>query len=441
MYGPLFQRYWNGTRRKVPLAVEAAPAVVSQVITRRTPYRWEDFAPTRIWRNPRRTLPLTPTAPPTTVQEFRRRPPYQWADFAPTQFWTNPRRKLPIVSTAPLTSVVHRRPPWRWRDFALTEHLRNPRRKLPIVSTAPPHAQVITRRPPWAWEDFALTQFWKNPRRKLPITPTKQPPRLSQLIVRRPAWSWHHFAPPPFWKGGTVVIFGSGYQGAYSFRPRLVRRPSPIPYWRYYDRNRGIAELIITGTVSGGVEPPVPPPITEEEESTPHWFLDLEAGGFWPMQFAEALQDPTAICAHAPLGSDDASDVITGARDGIAYQLDRDAFQDNGHAFESYVMIGPVRVGTSDGMVGLVEEIQGCLTDDSGNVTWALRVASNYEDTGSLDTDVVATGLWFGGGLNQLNRPRRRGMAFSLTLSNAETNDGWSVEEVNSVCSERGMRR
>lgn len=277
------------------------------------------------------------------------------------------------------------------------------RRKLPIVSTPAPvfRSQVeVYRRPPYRYEDFALTEFWKNPRRPVFFL---SGPHKSQPVLRPPSWASR---------------------------------------WSAYDSKR-IAAIQYALRAAHEPLPPVMPFMATPgaEVAREHWLLDMETGGFWPLQYADQLQDPTAICAHAPLGSDDASDVLLGGRDGIAYQLNRTAHRDDGHAFTSYVMIGPLRVGTNDGMVGLVEELECCTTDDSGHVTWSLRVASNYEDAATLATSVAVSDTWSGGGLNAVRRPRRRGAAFSLVVTNAETNDGWSIEEINSVCSERGMRR
>lgn len=274
------------------------------------------------------------------------------------------------------------------------------RRKLPIISDAPAtDVSETVRRPPYSWNEFAPTQFWKNPRRQVFFL---SGPRKSQPIKRLPSWSMR---------------------------------------WTAYDTR--IAAIQYALRAAHEPLPPVMPFMATPgaDVAREHWLLDMETGGFWPLQYADQLQDPTAICAHAPLGSDDASDVLLGGRDGIAYQLDRSAYRDDGHAFTSYVMIGPLRVGTNDGMVGLVEELEGCTTDDSGHVTWSLRVASNYEDAAALATSVAVSGTWSGGGLNAVRRPRRRGAAFSLVVTAAETNDGWSIEEINSVCSERGMRR
>lgn len=434
---------WRNPRRFVPIT-STAPKT-SAIFRARPKWQWEHFKPARsdeaARRNPRRFVPRTETGVGRVHSLYLRRPPYRAADF-PRRWFPNPRRFVPRTETAPrLHSLHRRRPAWRATHFPRA-WFPNARRFVPRTESRAGHALHL-RKPPWQASHFRV-RFYRRPRRFVP--PAAPQANVQSLYKRRPGWYQEFFkkagADEPARRNPRRFVprTETKQPRAGGIVPRRLTTAQTISArWRHYDRRflpNGIQ------IVSGEFPPPPPVPITETPEvGTAHWWLDYELGGFWPILYANRLMQPTVVLNLASEGSDDLSDVLIAFKDGYVRQLDRTAFNDDGEAFSSYVMYGPILVGASDGMEGIVESIDACLTDDSGDATWALRVAKNYEDVSSLTASVAASGTWSGGGLNATNRPRRRGTAFSMTVSNAETNDGWSVEEINVITSERGMRR
>lgn len=229
------------------------------------------------------------------------------------------------------------------------------------------------------------------------------------------------------------VIRGSAIFAAMG--PLVKRRPSWIEKgWRPKDRYMPHAMRV------QGQTPPGPNPVVPETGGD-HWWLDMETGGFFQLEYASDGHDPQSIAAHPPLEDEDQSDVILGCADGYARQLDRSVFQDDGLPFTSKAMLGPYLVGPSSMVEGLVEDIEGVLTRDSGQVDWELRVHREWENAAKEATTPFATGTWTTSSVNPHVRPRARGTVFSLLVSNAEDNDGWSIEEIIIQTSTRGRRR
>jgi hypothetical protein len=188
-------------------------------------------------------------------------------------------------------------------------------------------------------------------------------------------------------------------------------------------------------------EPPDPPPVDEEDVGVEHWWLDMELGGFWRIEYGSADFDPQSILNFSPLETFDRSDVMLGGVDGYVRHLDRSVFEDDDIPFDTKVMIGPFLVGASSWIVGLVDALQGVLTPDSGPVTWELRVHREWEDAAKEATAVDATGTWDVAGVNDWRRPRSRGAAYSIVLTGGAVNQGWSIEEIVVHTSGRGKRR
>lgn len=170
-----------------------------------------------------------------------------------------------------------------------------------------------------------------------------------------------------------------------------------------------------------------------------HYFFDPRTSAMWPVAFANVELDPHSIVAFPPLGTSDASDVLFGGEDGHVRQLDRTLFQDDGFPFQSYVVLGPIATVDASLVEGLVNKLQAVLSSQSGEVDWQLRVAKSHQ--GAVSEAAQESGTWQSPGLNDADRPRSRGAAFSLRLANGEDNDGWSIEELNVTAVPAGKRR
>lgn len=166
--------------------------------------------------------------------------------------------------------------------------------------------------------------------------------------------------------------------------------------------------------------------------------FDPDTSSFWPMSLPDENYDPFSIVQYEPLGDSDESDVILGCRDSYPRQLDRVEFDDDGTAFTAYVVVGPIRLGST--REGLIQQVDGILTDASGDITWELYVGNTSEDAADTSGTAKATGTWVAG-LNTTARPRVKGVGYSLKLISAETDDGWNIEGVDVVSIIKGDKR
>jgi len=170
-----------------------------------------------------------------------------------------------------------------------------------------------------------------------------------------------------------------------------------------------------------------------------HWFLSWwkDAKGFWKMTF-QADHQPTAMCVYPSRYSDNDSPVMWGGRDGKTRQFSLDTSQDDGsNAITSYVFVGPVNIGgIGDAMV---TELQAITDTSSGDVDWELRTGQSAEQ--ALNATARFTGQWNFAGRNSVDRPRARGSAFALKLTNGETNAKWALDAVSVAYEQFGFMR
>ena len=97
-----------------------------------------------------------------------------------------------------------------------------------------------------------------------------------------------------------------------------------------------------------------------------HYFYDLRTGAFLPQSF-DRTQDPTAVVTYQPSGIGLPS-TIWGGRDGYVRRFEDAAQTDDGTNFNSNVFLGPIRLGPTDDLEGVVHEFIGTLDAQSGIV-------------------------------------------------------------------------
>ena len=166
--------------------------------------------------------------------------------------------------------------------------------------------------------------------------------------------------------------------------------------------------------------------------------FDFRNNTFWPMTLGSSDYDPKVFVEYEPLGTSDKSDLIWGCDDGYPRQFDNTVFQDDGTAFTSYVVYGPMVLGQVNEWV--ISELDGAGGVNSGDIDWELYVGNTMEGAADTSGAAVASGTWVAGP-NTTARPRVRGNAFTLRLDNGETNDGWFIEEIDVRADEKGRRR
>lgn len=171
------------------------------------------------------------------------------------------------------------------------------------------------------------------------------------------------------------------------------------------------------------------------------YWLDWQSKGFWPVRLGNALYEPCAILEYDPVGSGDDSEVLLGARDGYVRHYSQRSFTDDGTPFTSRVLVGPFKVGDNPQQEGVIQRIDGVLGSRSGDMNWRLYVGRTAEEVTGEKRASDVTGTFYVAGLNYTARPRVRGSAAALELSNAESDDAWGFEEFTFTSVARGKRR
>ena len=161
-----------------------------------------------------------------------------------------------------------------------------------------------------------------------------------------------------------------------------------------------------------------------------HWFFDLAAKKFWPVE----LQDDHAPVAVAEYGGD----LLLAGSDGYIRSIGGD--NDDGTLIESHVLLGPVRLsGVND--FGLILNMHGMVVTGSGAVNWRLVTGDTAEqaaDNGKAAIEafqagtpyasyVKASGVW-SAGRSLTAYPRVRAMWACLWLQSTAK---WAYESVS----------
>jgi len=167
-----------------------------------------------------------------------------------------------------------------------------------------------------------------------------------------------------------------------------------------------------------------------------HWWLDLENKAMWPVILPQT-QQPVAIGRY-DIG-DERSEVVLGCKDGYLRNFSASENDDDETALNSYVILGPFRLTTSESADSIMKELRGTLADNAGTVTWRAFVGSSAEDVGDdavaaitallaaeTPSAVKATGTW-AEDRNRIVRPRVRGQWCAILLSSA---DSWAYQSV-----------
>jgi hypothetical protein len=155
-----------------------------------------------------------------------------------------------------------------------------------------------------------------------------------------------------------------------------------------------------------------------------HYFLDMVAGGFWPV-VTPAGQQPTATIRYAA-GSNVAGYVLLGSYDGYIRRYSTAATTDDGTAIDSFMLYGPFRIG-GPGYVGEILQLAADLDSNGQGVTWKIYQADTAQ--AAIAAAVAAgtapwSGSWAAGG-NHRDYPRASGAALVILVSGTY---GWAME-------------
>lgn len=245
------------------------------------------------------------------------------------------------------------------------------------------------------------------------------------------------------------IMFASN-DGIYALAPGAASIPQPISKDRVprelTNFRSGDEVTMVYDSIHNGVHIFV----YSEDRTNTHYWLDLTVGGFWPVSLEDEYTPTCAIELYDRTIDDSA--VVFGCRDGYLRRFTKAASDDDGIAFLSHVLYGPVRAGDSDYMDGIVDELDATLGTGSGDVRWELLTGEVAEDavngsvftgyllkeTGDnvlLETGGLActdgasdkAGIW-SEGRNYKNRPAARAPAFVVKLSGIAGEPAWMIE-------------
>ena len=174
----------------------------------------------------------------------------------------------------------------------------------------------------------------------------------------------------------------------------------------------------------------------DQDVASTHWWIDWEAKSLWKVALDNA-HEPLALLPFR--ANDGTGSVLVAGRDGQVRHFQRDCWLDDGdNTITSYVMIGPLRLGAHDYFEGMVSEITGVLTEDSGDVDWSIHVGKTPE--AAVGASAAASGTWTVAGLNYTENPRCGGVAAIVKLTGGEAVP-WATEHVDIVVRQMGRRR
>lgn len=165
-----------------------------------------------------------------------------------------------------------------------------------------------------------------------------------------------------------------------------------------------------------------------------NWFLHWESRSWWQVTLPDNVQ-PTALVS-------DYSEfygrhmLLTGGRDGQVRGQRRQNSADDSVPIDSSVVYGPVRLGIDAFSVGLLQQIDVTLSEDSGNVTVDILTGDTPETALAADPAYTFTA---GPGLNVRHYPRKRGNSLFVRLSGADGQ--WAVESIEVILEKYGRRR
>lgn len=169
-----------------------------------------------------------------------------------------------------------------------------------------------------------------------------------------------------------------------------------------------------------------------ETFATTHWEWSKRSNAWFKRIHANTDHNPLAVCNFLGNDAGDRKSLI-GGWSGYVYALSADAATDDGTAIESEVLIGPFLTKYGDQVT--LQEVQGILAKDSGNVQYEVLIGETAE--GALGSTPVADGTWTSAddGRNYTDAIRRSAHAAYLNLSSVVQ---WAFESCRALVDTRG---
>ena len=168
-----------------------------------------------------------------------------------------------------------------------------------------------------------------------------------------------------------------------------------------------------------------------------HWWYDTKHNGFWPMEIPTD-SDPTNVMQYRGISPAIRGPLI-GCRDGyVKHYRESEETDSEGTEIDNYVDIGPFALGDLY-QAGMLDQLICALAEESGNVTWSVRVGDSAEEV-SDSTSNFDTGT-FVAGANYPVIPRAYGKFAIVRLEAAAANRAWALDRLSAIYSKRGQHR
>jgi len=159
------------------------------------------------------------------------------------------------------------------------------------------------------------------------------------------------------------------------------------------------------------------------------WWLDWVTKGLYPSRHSLAHTPFSTFLSSGQV--QDTTDVLIGCTDGYIRRFADRFNTDDGTEIESYVLIGPFKLGNGYVKEGSLEEMTATLNHFSGAVDWSIQVGQTSQ--GALLAETLDSGTWdHAGGLQLTERPRVRGESCILRIDNAGL-EAWAMEDVATI--------
>lgn len=159
-----------------------------------------------------------------------------------------------------------------------------------------------------------------------------------------------------------------------------------------------------------------------------HWWYDLRNDGLWPESFAADGDNPTCAIYYNAL-ADAYRRMVVGTKGGMLGTMSDSAKSDDlteaDMAILSSVWYAPRQIA-GDGMEYVLTALHATLSLDSDDAEYSLHTANTVE--GVLDAAAFVSGT-LAAGRNQ-TRPRVRGSAVGVKLSNTTSGSAWAAEQI-----------
>ncbi len=290
-------------------------------------------------------------------------------------------------------------------------------------------------------------------------------PRLGGRMDNLSRAAGIHSARSWCWTPNGALLFMDSDGGLFAIPPGAVSFPEPLSIKRLPNELRSFASgdrvHMAFDTYRNGVFIWID---TATGNAERHWFLDWDGKSFWS-DTLDSDHVPTVARDNAEL-NESTGGVLVGCADGYVRRYDNVAATDDGTAYRSRIVFGPIKTSPPPGHDGILVDIVAVLGEESADVTWRLipgdtpENAVNGSTTGGLllteagdglllesgdsillEGQSFATGTWVAG-RNYTNRPMLRSGAFSIEVEAASGNAShWEIESIEITRVPAGRQR